>query len=498
MALGIFGKKSTNRDEASRKPLVKEMMMMQGLKDELPNTQFRRAVSDDPFAERKNSPIGIDPHALARAAAARIDAIEREMSLDLRGKAGGAKLAAHPAADDMMRRSGMQFNRVAPPPGVVVAPEPERKLSKADFQVDNPTRLLENPITTMVLGNTSLQELVEVKEAQTAPAVERAAIMYANGQTREAAQVLLEEMSKPGALGISEFNAYRMLFDLLRYLGAQNLFDKFALDFTQRFDKTPPSWELAEAPKPLILSETPSVDAGERLDANVVPALEQLKVLSMRSKTMRLDLSNVNHIDLVGVELLMRVLKAFENTEFNLQLYGLSNLLIVLDKTMSGTEQPVQMYWLFKLQIIRITGKTRLFEDAAIDFAGAFGLSPPSWQDSADNIKDAEQMLDAPTTIMQVERDDHLFLSGEVLGDGQELIDLIAVAFNTGQSTILCDCYGLNRIEFVGAGRLLTALTAWTAEGKTVQFLNLNHPVASLFVSLGIHHLAVVERRKDN
>ncbi|HET7774337.1 MAG TPA: hypothetical protein VFK82_10970, partial [Burkholderiaceae bacterium] len=38
------------------------------------------------FAARQNAPIGVDPKALARAAVAKIDAIESEMSLDFVGK----------------------------------------------------------------------------------------------------------------------------------------------------------------------------------------------------------------------------------------------------------------------------------------------------------------------------------------------------------------------------------------------------------------------------
>jgi hypothetical protein len=64
-------------------------------------------------------------------------------------------------------------------------------------------------------------------------------------------------------------------------------------------------------------------------------------------------------------------------------------------------------------------------------------------------------------------------------------------------SVVVCDCRDLKLIEFEVAGRLLTALTAWSAELKTVEFKNLSNPIATLFVVLGIQHLAVVERRRD-
>ena len=67
-------------------------------------------------------------------------------------------------------------------------------------------------------------------------------------------------------------------------------------------------------------------------------------------------------------------------------------------------------------------------------------------------------------------------------------------AENHAQVEIYCD--RLRRVDFTAAGALLNALVSLQASGRRIEFVNLNHLVAALFVVMGIHQFAALHLRK--
>ena len=352
---------------------------------------------------------------------------------------------------------------------------------------------------TLPLGDTNLAALIEVKEAHMAPIVEESAVLFANGQTAVAIKHLSAALAIRGRLGQSEFNAYRTLLDLYRITGEQQAFENHAIDFAVRFEKSPPSWGAVEVVSPTMISAIPTLDIGEQLDGTIIPILEQLKVLALNSTHIRLDMSNVsqiNYLDGFGCELLMRVLKAFEPTDYWLEVVGVRHLFSRLKPMISARSKRVSGHvWLLYLELLRMENQPLLFDEIAFRFSMVYDLSPPQWV----NPKQTGAALgnkELPKE-METNRADHIVLAGMIDGDGSSLINLLAQGFQVS-NTVVCDCKKLKRLGFEAAGRLLTALSAWTSESKTVQFRNLSHPIAALFVVLGIQHMAIVERRKDD
>lgn len=478
------------------RPAMKEILDMKDLKDEIP-ARFTHSLNTDQTHVRINTPLGVDPKALAKAAAARIDAIEKEMALDLRGL-DAHKLAAHPRANELAHR-GAGFVRVALPPGMAAPVSPTSPNNAA--QAPRSPTVMPEMATQLFLGDTSLADVIDVKESTTAPAVEEAAVLYANGQLDDAIKVLSQAFFSPEGLGASEFNAYRTLLDLLRMSGNQAMFESVAMDFVVRFEKSPPSWEdhtLEDLP--VLLGSVPSIDLGDMLDVSIVPQLEQLKVLAQQSTTLRMDAShitNVNIDDGFGCELMLRVLKAFEQADFTLEVVGIAQLVSVIKPHLIVGHKAVSPHvWMLYLELLRMVDQQAVFEERAVEFAITHDTSPPSWLAPSKKMTMGNTAGLGPHTLMQFERLDHIRLKGEIQGDGSDLINEIARGMHD-HSVVICDCLRLRRIEFSVAAKLLTALTVWTSENKVVEFRNLNHPIAALFVALGIHHLAVVERRRD-
>jgi hypothetical protein len=499
----LKNKTGDSSDSQLNTGLNKEMLEMQTIPAEKAQQVASRKGSEERLG-RYNSPIGVDPKAMAKAAAARIDAIEQEIALDLRGSAA-ADIGLHPRANQVASRTG--FNRIAPPKGVAVSRNTASTMGSSSFLENNVSfTVMPESSNTLILGDTNFSEVIEVKEVTMAPAVEEAAILYANGQLDEAINLLLVAFREKDSLGNSEFNAYRVLFDLLRYKGDSKTFDRYAIDFATRFEKSPPAWELPKQVLQIPLDNIPTLNLGEILDSSIVPVLEQLKVIALHSKRMRIDVgnvTNVNYTDGFGCELLMRVLNAFENTEYQLELVGTQHLFQKLRPFIQSKQSGVSGHlWLLYLEMLRMQNQQLLFNDISLKFSQQYEVSPPSWRPPAKQFVDpASEDVDAQQTIMTIERPDNIKLSGEIRAngvrtDGNALINELAKGLHESPN-VVCDCRDLRLIEFEVAGRLLTALTAWSAELKTVEFKNLSNPIATLFVVLGIQHLAVVERRRD-
>jgi ABC-type transporter Mla MlaB component len=576
-------------------PIAKELLEMQGIPEDKGVKLKSRPLKDKLRISRHNSPLDIDPKAMAKAAAARIDAIEQEIALDLRG-AAAANIGMHPKARQVAMRTG--FSRVAPPSGSMPTPDSDvnhavaagkpltassnSQLDMADgadglshalpknhwsketahtvtvsFQATNTANTantsngaghdensdlviselsedsaafapaadnaagkrkrtefsftaMPEGANTLMLGETNLRELIEVKQIHMAPKLEESAVLFANGQLDAAIEAL--EIGFAGdsaaAFGNSEFNAYRVMFDLLRIKGDADAFERYALEFAMKFEKSAPPWLVEKTFSETKIFAIPTLDLGEILDSSIVPVLEQLKVVAQQSKRMRLDagnITNINPTDGFGCELLLRVLTAFENTAYELELVGVHNLFVRLRPYIQSKTNNVSGHlWLLYLELLRMQDQQLLFEDVSIKFAMLYEVSPPSWRepskqlqtDTRPNTPEGYTVPNSDISVLTGDPTDVVHLAGEITSDSNALINQLAQSLYS-HPTVVCDCADLRMVSFEAAGRLLTALTAWSSELKTVEFKNLSHPIATLFVVLGIQHLAVVERRRD-
>jgi ABC-type transporter Mla MlaB component len=471
--------------------IAKEFLEMQKLPEDQPRLKKSRNSTSASQKPRINSPMGVDSKVLAKTAAARIDAIEREIALDLRGSLA-SKIGVHARAGEVAGRNGLK--RIEPPKGLALITSPDSEIHSKYHTI------MPDMAHTMLLGSNDLTAIIDVKESLIAPPLEESAVLYANGQIDAAIAVLMSAFRDVKTLGDSEYTAYCVLFDLLRYKGDSQHFDYYAIDFVTRFETSAPSWQLPQQKTLLNASTIPTLELGEMLDASIVPVLEQLKVYSHSHHKMQLNVGDIKHINFTdgfGCELLLRVLTAFEGTEYALNLVGTDNLFTKLRPLIQSRQRHISGHvWMLYLEMLRLQNQQLLFEDIALKFAMLYEVSPPSWRSPSKQLQEGNDSRDEPKTIMVFDRPDYIKLSGTIKSSSNALIQQIAEGLH-GNPVVVCDCSDLVLIDFDSAGRLLTALTAWSAELKTVEFRNVSNPIATLFIVLGIQHLAVVERRKD-
>jgi hypothetical protein len=87
-------------------------------------------------------------------------------------------------------------------------------------------------------------------------------------------------------------------------------------------------------------------------------------------------------------------------------------------------------------------------------------------------------------------------LSGQILGDGKEAIELLDAKLADADIMIV-SCARLIRIDFTAAGTVLNWVTARQVEGRQVQFADVHRLVAAFFNVIGISEHARITIRNE-
>ena len=306
-----------------------------------------------------------------------------------------------------------------------------------------------------------------------APAIDESAILYANGQTDAAEQLLRASLP---TLGRAERLPWWMLFDLYQADGREDVFESIAIDYASHFETSPPAWK----PLPAALDAArpgpglAAVEAfGPMIDASVAARLT--RVLDATAPVVRLDFGRVTAIDADGAARLLAALQTLRGAGRELVLAGADTLLDTLRPLLViGQRATSPAPWLLLLELLLLTGREKQFEEAAMDYCVTYEVSPPSF----------EAPRHVSTAAPAPGHGDRFMLPAVVSGPDGALLAAID-AYAQERETLVLDCSRLARIDYAGAASLLARLDAHGAAGRMVELRELNHLVATLLRLLG-------------
>jgi ABC-type transporter Mla MlaB component len=356
--------------------------------------------------------------------------------------------------------------------------------------------------------------------------LEDAAIRFANGDEAGAEAGLLEMLAPSGARA-GHAETWLMLFDLYRATGAQDKFEKAAIEFIECFDRSAPQW--FSMPDMVKMLGDP---AGKAANGTVVDwvcpsvlgiqAVAALTAALAQSATpWRLDWNSLKTIDAAAVEPLRKVFSSWASQPVQLQFMGDAQLQKVLQNaTPSGQRDIDPSWWELRMEAMRITHDPDDCELVALDFCMTYEVSPPAlerarcvykpldaegdvvWGQTiiGDAPHDSTQSIfgvrDGDTQSAQIGGPVVVELSGQIQGDVVALMETLETRL-LGADKMLISCAKLIRVDFSAAGMLLNWVSACEAEMRPVQFLDVNRLVASFFNVIGITEHASVQVRID-
>jgi len=327
-----------------------------------------------------------------------------------------------------------------------------------------------------------------------APAVEEAAILYANGQPDAAEQALRASLAEAGG----DRMPWWMLFDLYQAAAREPDFESIAIDYASHFETSPPAYRPlppAGGTQPAggrgFSGVTPTASLSGRLDATAGAQLARVMTpaatASASAAPVRLEFSAIASATPEGCAVLLDALQALRRAGRELVLAGADHLVGVLRPVLViGESAASQAPWLLLLELLLLLNREKDFEETAMDYCVTFEVSPPSFEAPA---RTALSVGSGPAPGAAVENDRFL-LPGVVGGDSAALLDAIE-AYALDRPALVLDCSRLARIDYAAAAALVARLRALAAHseesGRRIELRDLNHLVAALLRLLGAH-----------
>jgi hypothetical protein len=335
-------------------------------------------------------------------------------------------------------------------------------------------------------GETELVTLAEQPDAAAAPAsapvVEESAILYANGQAPVAEQMLRDSLAD---LGRGERQPWWMLFDLYQATGREHDFDSIAIDYASHFETSPPAYVNrlpASTPQGAVSGIAPAARFTGTLDREAAMRLQALQASG--GAPVRLDFAAVTGATMDGCAGVLAALQGLRAARRELVLAGADVLLAVLRPMLSiGDRSSGAAPWLLLLELLQLLNREKDFEETAMDYCVTFEVSPPSFEALAQ-----ENHAAASGNMAAQQR---FVLPAVVDGDLHDLLAAIeAYASIAPAEPVVLDCTRLVRIGFNAAASLHATLRRLALEERRIELRELNHLVAALLRLLNYHDCA--------
>lgn len=326
---------------------------------------------------------------------------------------------------------------------------------------------------------------IEVQEAMggLAPELEEAAVLYANGKIGETATLLnrflLDHRDNHDPL------PWYMLFDLYEVSDQSAPFEDAAVDFAVKFERSPPTWTPHDKPK-TVSQPAPLMTYGEKYGS-----LERVKQARFfhdaeHAPYVRLDLSKTLAPDEETAHAILNDIVRLDEMRKPVELIGGPGFAVRLDAARQG-ERLTESGWFLLLAVLQLLGKEDDFDNAAVDYAVAFEVSPPSYTPPRPlPSKNGKTMTLAATT-----QDTAFRLTG-VIGPGSEAQFKDLKDYAQGRKQVEIDLSQVTRIDFSVVGLLLESLIAVSGAGSKILFKEGNELVNTLLHIVGASQFAVV------
>ena len=376
---------------------------------------------------------------------------------------------------------------------------------------------------------------LEMIDGTTDAEMEEAAIRFANGDDAGTEAGLLEALKDPSVLREQALRWASALLDLYRATGQQMQFDRAAIRFAQRFERSAPPWfSMPEAlgngqpgtptrTVPSRLMVEPVWVSPARFDDSAVDTL-RLSVANLEPPWF-IDWSALTAIDANAVAPLGTLFAQWCDAPVELRFSGATNLEAVLRALApSGNRAKGPAAWKLRLDALRIMQLQDEFELVALDYCVTFEVSPPAWQDarcayrgatiagvlrphgvdrsdgddSPADARGAPGFAPAATIAMGLDPVQAAVaeLSGDILGEATTALEALEAARN-GSQRLVVSCAHLIRVDFSAAGSILNWVADLQAQGCQIQFREVHRLVATFFGVIGINDHARIMIRSN-
>lgn len=378
-------------------------------------------------------------------------------------------------------------------PSAEAAQEVSRELAPLDFTSSVPSAQAA-PVAPSDFSDLSESDGCFHLEADIDPVeadIEQAAVLYANGQDA-ATGAVLENAVHVHHFGPGE-RLWLMLFDFYRLSNQHAPFDALGIEYAKAFEKSPPVWRGAAAPKapPKPTAFSGTVIFKGSLTGENDAAFAALDEAIDKNPKLRVELNRVKEIDDLGAERMLGVLETARKKKREIEWAGRDALVAMLETLTEVGKRENAGCWLLLLELYQLMGKEAVFEDMAINYAVTFEMSPPSWDPK--RVVAGEPKPLAIEVGSEEEEAANFHLKGDLKAERFGGLP----AFIESQDPVVLEFSEVTRIDFVSAGTLVNMLTPAKRAGKRIVIKHPNHLVAELLGVVGLKGVAEITYAKQ-
>jgi len=403
--------------------------------------------------------------------------------------------SATPVAGPQAGEDSLDFSAYVPPPqstplpaSPAPAPAPQSDSRDADA-VPAPPTLDVSALASSLAGEPGPAPSAS-PAPEVAPIIAEAATLFANGEVEQALARLSNSVREED-LGDSAQQAWLMLFDLYQHRGQRVEFEALALEFVVKFERSPPAWiESDERHDPALATGGIGYFAlNGMLTGASAPELEKLR--NTPGRTVRIECDRLLGLDGPGCRLLREALLSVRDAGKEVMFTGESRLLAFLEGfCQPGKIETDAAAWALLLDVYRTLDLKDKFEEAAVNYAVTFEVSPPSWEPQPKAEARRSAVLRPVEAAEQA-----LILSGELSGAGEPLARQLQ-DWAGANKMLVVDMSRATRVDLATAGLMLRVLSELQKSGTTIQIRGANELICALFGVVGLNRVARIIPRK--
>ncbi len=407
---------------------------------------------------------------------------------------------ATPVASPHRGEDSLDFSAYVPPPPsqplpVPPAPAPAPQSAPQEAEVAPAVPPLDvSALASSLAGQPGPVPSVEASTVadDVATVIEETATLFASGQV-EQALARLSNAVREGELGNSALQAWLMLFDLYQHLGMREEFEALALEFVVKFERSPPTWiETGERKdRALATGGIAYFALGGKLTDASAPELEKLRTTAAAQHAVRVECDKLEGVDGPGCRLFRETLLSLRGAGKEVLLTGEARLIQFLEEACRpGRAETDGAVWALLLDVYRILDSKDKFEEAAVNYAVTFEVSPPSWESQSRAEARGSAVLGPVEAADQT-----LVLSGELIGANETLAKQLQ-DWAAAHKMLVIDMSRATRVDPATAGLMLSVLSGLQATGATIQIRGANELIGALFSVTGLNKIARIIPRK--
>ncbi len=219
------------------------------------------------------------------------------------------------------------------------------------------------------------------------------------------------------------------------------------------------------------------------------PELEKLR--NTPGQAVRIECGRLLGLDGPGCRLLREALLSVHDAGKEVMLTGESRLLAFLERfCQAGKIETDAAAWALLLDVYKTLDLKDKFEEAAVNYAVTFEVSPPSWESRP------RTQARGSAVLRPVEAADQaLILSGELSGASETLAKQLQDWAGANKMLVI-DMSRATRVDPATAGLMLKVLSALQERGTTIQIRGASELIRALFGLTGLDKVARIIPRK--